>query len=114
MPRLKVEIYEQKKEKFAGTWRFRVGVAWTRDGHHENVRFEQFINQGEYTRKALKEVNDNFANSIRICKHHGGYLRDGTTKEELAQLLNKLSSTDTGIGIRISDDPLKEFERFLF
>jgi hypothetical protein len=114
MPRLKVDIFEQKKQLTGEVWRFRVGVEWTRKGKPEHIKFEQLCPDKEYTREKLKQINENFANSIRICKHAGGYLRDGTPDQEARNLLDKWSSTNTGMAVKVGDDPLPEFERFLF
>lgn len=114
MPRLKVEIFEQKKERLANAWRFRIGVEWTRDGKNEHIRFEQFIDMDDYTEEKLKEINESFANSIRICKHAGGWLREDTSESEAKSFLDKWSSTNTGLAVKVGEDPLPEFKRFLY
>lgn len=61
----------------------------------------------------MDEINEQFANSLRIVKHHGGYFEAGTTDKEAQKFLNDLSQTSTGIGIKVRNDPLPEFERFV-
>lgn len=77
------------------------------------ILFEQLAHREKFSKKHLDEINENFRNSLRLVKHTGGWVRDDSTKEEVEQIMNKLSSTNTGVGIRIKDDPLPEFVPFI-
>lgn len=104
MKRLQLEITDQKLERFGETMRFRI--------RGNGILFEQLAHREKFNDKQLAEINDNFRNSLRIVKHTGGWLRDDSEKSEVEQIMNKLSSTNTGVGIRIKDDPLPEFVPF--
>lgn len=90
-------------DRFGDTWRFRV--------RGNGILFEQMCHNHELPEK-LAEINETFRNSLRYVKHYGGYPDDSANQEDMLAALNKLSSTDTGIGIKVKDDPLKEFSPF--
>lgn len=60
--------------------------------------------------KYVSEINENFRNSLRYLKHFGKYPKDELPK--MSALTSVWSTTDTGLAIRPSDDPLPEFVPF--
>mgnify|MGYP001587082911 CR=1 FL=1 len=78
----------------------------------KGIMFEQFLPNHELTQANLERVNENFRNSLRYVKHYGGYADDTATEADMMAAMKKLSSTEYGIGIRIEDDPIKEFTPF--
>lgn len=104
MQRLKLKITEKEKERFGDTWRFRV--------RGNGILFEILVPNHELDQAKLEEVNEKFANSLRVIKHTAGYFNDQATDKDGAKILNMLTTTNTGVGIRVKDDPLPEFIRF--
>lgn len=111
----RIKVIGKYMERFGDTWRFRVEIEY---GNAIEVKpatmlFEQFCHNGQLNKEKLKEINENLSNSLRIVKHFGGFFRKDTKQKEAQKMLNILSSTDTGIGIRVKNDPLKEFIPFV-
>lgn len=77
------------------------------------ILFAQKI-EGRIDQELLDTLNEHFRNSLRYVKHCGGYPANGKDdpKTMKAQLTGTWSSTDTGLAIRPSDDPVKEFTPF--
>lgn len=103
--RTPIKLTDRTRERFGDTIRFRVRC--------NGILFEQVCHNHLLTEEKLQEINENFKNSIRIIKHHGGYFRDGTPEKDAKSLLESLSQTDHGIAIKVKNDPLKEFEPFI-
>ena len=98
-------------ERFGDTWRFRVSAKPFSGGP---VAFEILCHNSELTPEKIQEINESFKNNLRWLKHHGGWPAKG--KEDPQQMqkdLGKWSSTDTGLAIKIGDDPVKEFVPFV-
>ena len=104
MPRLTVKITGHYHERFGDTHRFRV--------RGNGILFEQICHNKDLSPEKLTEINENFKNSLRVVKHTGGYFPDDATEAGKKEIINRLTVTDTGIGIKIKDDPLKEFIPF--
>jgi hypothetical protein len=104
MQRLKLEITDQKIEREKGYVIYSLRA--------NGIKFEQRLKEEERTPENIKKLNSSFRNSILIVKHHAGYVPDGTDEKDMYGLLNNLSSTNIGIGIRVKDDPLPEFKPF--
>lgn len=105
MRRLILEITEQRVECKHGECTYSL--------RGNGIKFAQKIKETERTPENMKLLNESFANSLRIIKHFGGYVRDGTSEIEMKKMLNSLSSTNTGIAIKVKNDDLKnEFQRF--
>jgi hypothetical protein len=104
MPRYKIKISERLMQRFGDVWRFQV--------RGDGVLFEILCPNHELDQARIDSINEQFRNSLRYVKHYGGY-PDATAKEsDIHAAMNKLSSTEYGIGIMIKDDPLKEFSPF--
>ena len=103
MQRLLLDVTDRTMERFGDTWRFRV--------RGNGILFEQFCQNHELGDR-IDQINESFRNSLRYVKHYGGWPDDSATEEDFKASLDKLTSTDTGIGIRIKDDPVKEFVPF--
>jgi len=82
------------------------------NGKKFSISFEQKIEEKMRTPENMKKLNDSFKSSLQIVKHYGAYTPDGTNEKEMTKMLDKLSSTNMGIGIKIKHDPLPEFKRF--
>lgn len=105
-----LKITDRRMERFGDTWRFRVrgeGGSMTK-----GILFEQMVPNHELNQEKLDEVNEGFRNSLRYVKHYGGYPDASATEADMKAALDQLSSTDYGIGIKIRQDPLTEFEPF--
>jgi hypothetical protein len=76
------------------------------------IKFQIECHNYELDQKKLKENNDSFKGSLQYIKHYAGYPDNTVSLEEMKKALEKLSSTNTGIGVRIMDDPLPEFQPF--
>ncbi len=109
MQRLSIKVINQQHERFGDVHRFKVRA----ESGGQSIAFEILCPNHELSEEKLKEINECFANSLRVVKHTGGYFSLEATKEDAQSILNKLSSTNTGIGVRVSDDPLPEFARFV-
>lgn len=59
--------------------------------------------------KTMEKVNNNFRNSIRYIKHEGSI-----PKKPDPKVLNKWTSTNTGVAIKVKNDPVPEFTPFKF
>lgn len=103
MQRLKLEINERRMERFGDTWRFRV--------RGNGILFEQLVPNHKLA-DSIDQVNESFRNSLRYVKHYGGYADESAAEADMKAALTKLSSTEYGLGIKIQDDPLKEFLPF--
>lgn len=104
MPRLQLKVTGNYMERFADTWRFRV--------RGNGILFEQTCPHHELNPESISQINETFRNSLRYVKHYGGFSDSSASEEDMMKALDKLSSTDTGIGIRVKDDPVKEFIPF--
>jgi len=103
MQRRILNTTDRSMERFGDNWRFRV--------RFNGILFEQFCPNHQLA-DSIETINESFANSGRVVKHIGGYFPDDATDQEKKGALEMLSQTDTGIGIKIRQDPLKEFPRF--
>jgi len=103
-----LKVTEKDMMRFGDVWRFRIGA----EIGTGNIKFEILCQNHELDEKKIQEINNEFKNSLRYCKHYGGYYDESATKEEVTTAMNKLSSTNMGIGIKIADDPLPEFVPF--
>ena len=109
MQRLQLKVEEKKMERFGDTWRFQL--------RGNGLLFEQMCHNMELNQKKIDEINENFRNSLRFVKHVGGWPTRDAEKQpdfilKMQQMMDKLTSTDTGLGIRVRDDPVKEFIPF--
>jgi len=75
------------------------------------IRFADKI-EGPITPATLGALNERFRNSLRYVKHYAGYPERTAQESDMAKMLDGLSQTDTGFGIRIKNDPVKEFTPF--
>jgi len=66
----------------------------------------EFNEQHEET---MKKVNENFRNSIRYIKSEGNLPKNPDKK-----VLNKWTSTNTGVAIKVKSVPVPEFTPFSF
>ncbi len=104
MQRLVLKVTDRLHERFADTHRFQV--------RGNGILFEILVHNSELNEQKINEVNAHFANSLRVVKHTGGYFDETVSEKDAKGILEKLTSTDTGIGIKVKDDSLKEFIRF--
>ena len=108
MRRLHIKVIDKQHERFGDVWRFRVQA----ESGGEQIKFEILCPNHELDQKKLDEINEMFANSLRICKHAGGFFDENTKEEDAKGMLDKWSTTLTGIAIKVGDDKMPEFERF--
>jgi hypothetical protein len=109
MQRLVLKITDQTHKRVGDTHTFRV--------RGNGILFEQLCPNHELDAQKLLEINENFKSSLRFVKHTGGWPsrkaeQDPEFPQRMRQAMNLLSSTDTGFGIKIKDDPLKEYVPF--
>lgn len=116
MPKRYLKIIERKAELFGETWKFFIkaeysfyyGSKWI----YDSMDFERVIHKSEINDNKLKEINNDFANSLRVLKHEGGYFSNDVTEDQANKIMNKWSSSNTGIALKVKSDKLPEFERF--
>jgi hypothetical protein len=96
-------ITEKRMEQFGDNFRFRV--------RGNGMLFEQIVHKKNIAEK-MDQINENFRNSLRYLKHYGGYPDETATEKDMVAALEKLTTTSIGLGIKIRQDPLKEFTPF--
>jgi hypothetical protein len=104
MQRRVLTITDRSREQFGDTYRFRV--------RGNGILFEQFLHRKEMNQEKVDAMNENFRNSLRYVKHYAGYPDSLASEKDMRQALEGLTQTSTGIGIKIRQDPLKEFAPF--
>lgn len=103
--RLRLEITNKSHTRKGDVHHFRVSA---RPFTGKPVTFEQTILNHELNQQNLDTLNEQFRNSLRYMKHAGGYFDQTANEKDAAKILESLSSTDYGIGIRVKDDMLKK------
>ena len=104
MQRRVLSVTEQKREQFGQTVRFSL--------RGNGIPFEELCHIDELSPKRLEQINHCFRNSLRYVKHYAGYPDKSARQKDMEAAMNALTQTDTGIGIKIKDDPLREFTPF--
>lgn len=112
MPRRYIRIIEHSHKRKGDLHIFRVGIEISPKGKPERHTFEVPCPNHELNALSIERINDQLANSVRYCKHAGGYFDKNVNDKDAATMLDKLSSTNTGLGVRVKEDPLPEFIRF--
>lgn len=109
-----LKIIQRTKEDAKDSYVFTIKAEYCRsdNGKLDTMTFSQTLKKRDMSAETIEELNNNFANSLRILRHLGGFVRKDTTESEMKVLLNKLTTTDTGIGIRVKNDTLSMFDRF--
>ncbi len=104
LQRLRLIVQQRDRKRYGDVWKHTVRA----NGH----LFEILCHNSEYTPKKIQEINEQFKNSLRYLKHHGGYFDKTADEKDVKAAMNKWSSTITGLAIKIQDDPLTEFTPF--
>lgn len=105
-----LKITDKKMERMGDVWVFR--VRGEGGSMQKGIMFEQLCHNHELSPVKIDEINEKFRNSLRYVKHFGGYCDETAEEKDMEAAMNKLSSTAYGVGIKIKDDPLKEFQPF--
>ena len=121
MPRLYINIVEQKHKLYGRVHKFTVRAEITVDKHVHGQEsgvevgkaysflFQEMVHEDQMSEEKLKEINDRFKFKLIYLKHCNGYPdKEHEDEEAMRKHLNaSWSSTKTGIGIRPLDDDLK-------
>jgi hypothetical protein len=103
-----VKVIEHRMKRIKDTWCFTVRA----ESGGESLKFEMSCPNHQLSQENLDKINESFRNSIRFMKHYAGFPNREVSKEDMDAAMNKLTSTNYGIGIRISEDPLPEYTPF--
>lgn len=101
---MRLLVSEKKRERFGDMWRFRVRA----NGH----LFEILCHNHELDETKIQEINDQFKQSLRYLKHHNGFFDNTAAEKDVKAAMNKWSHTNTGLAIKVEDDPVSEFTPF--